>query len=177
MSSRVGTAIPARRSTAWSSAAVGFTRSIQTALSGSAARSAQTTFFSEASEGTNIDNIKDSGTGRINHQQNLARFWQALHDGPVFFESHLPHLRRPCGDQVALVRRYGRTCPKNQPQTAELAAKKTQPRPATRDENLNSGIVTGFNDNRLNGIVAFGLHTGAWNARLSTGSAQCRRCM
>src|SRR6266852_976827 len=46
--------------------------------------------------------------------------------------------------------------PKNQPKTAELAAKKTQPRAATRDENLNSGTVTGFGDNNLNGIVAAG---------------------
>src|SRR5260370_12899369 len=57
--------------------------------------------------------------------------------------------------------------PKNQPKTAELAAKKTQPRAATRDENLNSGIVTGFGDNNLNGIVAFGLHPCAWNAIIS----------
>src|ERR1700730_16298522 len=175
MSSRVGTAIPASRSTAWSSAAVGFTRSIQTALSGSAARSAQTTFFSEASEGTNIDNIKDSGTEPTT-QQDLARFWQALHDGPMSADPHFAPLAatrwRPGGADPA-VRTH---LPKNQPQTAELATKKTQPGAATRDGNLNSGIMSGFDDNRLNGIVAFGLHAGVWNARFSTGSAKCRRC-
>src|SRR5712675_1307089 len=81
MSSRVGTAIPASRSTAWSSSGVGFTRSIQTAFSGNATRSAGATFFSEVSEGTNTDNMKNSGAGYASTQQDLARFWQALHDG------------------------------------------------------------------------------------------------
>ena len=63
MSSRVGTAIPASRSTALSSAAVGFTRSIQTAVSGSAARSAAATFFSEDSEGTNTATWGTPGLG------------------------------------------------------------------------------------------------------------------
>src|SRR6267378_1597508 len=81
MSSRVGTAIPASRSTAWSSAGVGFTRSIQTAFSGNATRSAGATFFSEVSEGANTDNMKNSGAGYASTQQDLARFWQALHEG------------------------------------------------------------------------------------------------
>jgi hypothetical protein len=58
MSSRVGTAIPAKRSTALSSAVVGFTRSIQTAVSGRAARSLTLVFFREASTGTNTENMK-----------------------------------------------------------------------------------------------------------------------
>src|SRR5450631_2315017 len=61
MSSRVGTAIPARRSTALSSAAVGFSRSIQTALSGRAARSAAASFFSEVAEGMKTDSMEDLG--------------------------------------------------------------------------------------------------------------------
>src|SRR6476660_5127495 len=63
MSSRVGNAIPASRSTARSSSVVGFNRSIQTALSGSAAGSAPGTFFREASEGTKTENMGNSGTG------------------------------------------------------------------------------------------------------------------
>src|ERR1700679_3734840 len=83
MSSRVGTAIPASRSTALSSAAVGLTRSTQTAASGSVAISASASFFSEDSAGTYTDSMQDSGTGRLNPtQQELARFWQALHDRP-----------------------------------------------------------------------------------------------
>src|SRR5260370_37010320 len=62
--------------------------------------------------------------------------------------------------------------PKNQPKTAELAAKKTQPRAATRDENLKSRIVPGFGDNNLNGIVAFGLLPGDWKLRFSLGMSQ-----
>ena len=61
MSSRVGTAIPASRSTAWSSSAVGFTRSIQTAFSGNAARSGTGSFFREDSEGTYTDSMGNSG--------------------------------------------------------------------------------------------------------------------
>src|SRR5665647_2373325 len=88
MSSRVGTAIPASRSTALSSPAVGFTRSIQTAPSGSASRSATTAFFSEVSAGTNTDSMGNSRTrqqGLPNWptQQDLVRFWQALDDGRV----------------------------------------------------------------------------------------------
>src|SRR5271163_996975 len=89
MSSRVGTAIPASASTAWSSAAVGFTRSIQTALSGSAESSGDASFFKENSEGTNTENMENptpgmtprlsTTTGHATTQQDLARFWQALY--------------------------------------------------------------------------------------------------
>src|ERR1700686_66681 len=82
MSSRVGTAIPASRSTALSSAAVGLTRSIQTAFSGIAERSALAAFFSEVSEGTNTDSMGTPGTGRAGPtQQDKPRPWQAPH-GP-----------------------------------------------------------------------------------------------
>ena len=62
MSSRVGTAMPASRSTALSSSGLGLTRSIQTAFSGNAARSAATAFFREKSEGTYTENMSNSGT-------------------------------------------------------------------------------------------------------------------
>src|SRR5580658_5878048 len=79
MSSRVGTAIPATPSTARSSAAVGFTRSIQTALSGKAASSGEATFRSEDSDGMNTENMEDPTPDRVHAatQQDLARFWQA----------------------------------------------------------------------------------------------------
>ena len=72
MSSRVGTAIPASRSTALSSAAVGFTRSIQTALSGSAVRSAAAAFFREDSEGTNTANMEHSRTSADSYPNGLS---------------------------------------------------------------------------------------------------------
>src|SRR6185437_15838513 len=58
MSSRVGTAMPASRSTARSSSGVGLTRSTHTAVSGRDARSTEATFFSEASQGTYTESIK-----------------------------------------------------------------------------------------------------------------------
>src|SRR5579862_1933906 len=58
MSSRVVTAIPASRSTARSSAAVGLTRSIQTALFGRSERSSITAFFRADSVGTNTENMR-----------------------------------------------------------------------------------------------------------------------
>src|SRR5271169_5671215 len=94
MSSRVGTAIPASRSTALSSAADGLTRSIQTAFSGSASSSVAAAFFSEDSEGTNTESMGNSDWERQINQQDLARFWQAFRDG-----------RRPHRSQFAAARR------------------------------------------------------------------------
>jgi lipoprotein-anchoring transpeptidase ErfK/SrfK len=45
--------------------------------------------------------------------------------------------------------------PKNEPKTATVAAKRTQPRAASRDKHLSSGIMADFDDNVINGIVAF----------------------
>src|ERR1700679_2499353 len=109
MSSRVGTAMPANPSTAWSSSAVGLTMSIQTALCGSAARSGEAIFFSEESEGTNTENMENSRTRHEQQeqagdptQQDLARFWQALHDRPP----------RICGGSMATTRlRFGEMIP------------------------------------------------------------------
>src|ERR1700733_13084344 len=106
MSSRVGTAMPASPSTAWSSSAVGLTMSIQTALCGSAARSGETIFFSEESEGTITENMENSRTRKEQAgdptQQDLARFWQALHDRPP----------RICGGPMATTRlRFGEAIP------------------------------------------------------------------
>src|SRR6516164_10093091 len=61
MSSRVGTAIPAHRSTVLSSAWVGLTKSTHTALSGSTARSSMVALLREASEGTNTEDMQNSG--------------------------------------------------------------------------------------------------------------------
>src|SRR5450432_515326 len=139
MSSRVGTAIPASRSTALSSAPVGFTRSIQTALSGSAVRSPTPAFFRENSEGTNTDNIEDSGTGREKPtQQDLARFWQAL---------MTPALTKPAplwrldGNRVALIRRPVHACPKICRKQQHLRQKRHNRHPAARQRHLRSGIL------------------------------------
>src|SRR5262245_48250401 len=79
MSSRVGTDMPASRSTALSSSGVGLNRSIQTAFSGSAPISTATAFLTEKSEGTKTENIQNSGTDDQKHN-GLTRFWQALDD-------------------------------------------------------------------------------------------------
>src|SRR5882757_1881917 len=124
MSSRVGTAIPASRSTALSSAAVGFTRSIQTAPSGSAARSTSATFFSEDSEGTNTDSMEDSGTEYATTQQDLARFWQALHDGRIKRRSIFVAAGRwRSGTESSALAEL----PQNKPESRCNEVKKTQP--------------------------------------------------
>src|ERR1700721_1732982 len=119
MSSRVGTAIPESRPTALSSAAVGFTRSIQTALSGSAARSPAAAFFSEVSAGTNTDSMGTPGASTRATQQDLPRFWQALHDPDInrrsIFVAAKWLWRGP--DSAAMAR-----LPKNQPQGKQFAA-------------------------------------------------------
>src|SRR5215212_646315 len=96
MSSLVGTAIPASRSTALSSAAVGFTRSIQTALSGSPA-SSTATFFSEDTEGTKTASMGGLRESTRATQPELARFLQAVHHGhthPVHLAPEYWSLRR-----------------------------------------------------------------------------------
>src|SRR3974390_3939394 len=74
MSSRVGTAIPASRSTALSSAALGLTRSTQTAPSGRLARS-PVTFFSEDSAGTNTDSIENSVATGTDIERHDPEIW------------------------------------------------------------------------------------------------------
>src|SRR5471030_2575441 len=153
MSSQVGTAIPASRSTALSSSAVGLTRSIQTALSGSAARSFSAIFFSEDSARTYTDNMGAPELGRRLTQQDLARFWQALDDAPVHRRSIFvaaEWLWRGADSAAAPL------CPKMSPKPESLRQKGHSQPPAARDKHLSSGIMTDFDDNGLNGIVAFG---------------------
>src|SRR5258708_14967310 len=116
MSSRVGTAIPASRSTARSSAAVGLTRSIQTAVSGSAERSAATAFFSEASAGMNTDNMGTPGLG-ASTQQDMPRLWQALH-APA-----CRYLWRSGAGGLGLVRRHRPPCPQISREVDDLQQK------------------------------------------------------
>ena len=80
MSSRVGTAMPASFSTARSSAAVGLTRSTQTALSGSLEVSSIFAFLSEVSEGTNTENMGTPGGAGLAFWD-LAQFARAFDDG------------------------------------------------------------------------------------------------
>src|ERR1700722_2735479 len=101
MSSRVGTAIPASPSTAWSSSAVGLTMSIQTALCGSAARSGEAIFFSEESEGTNTENMEDSAEQARKLPTGLSSIRASLDERPC---SAIPDLRPPDGHNTAEIR-------------------------------------------------------------------------
>jgi hypothetical protein len=71
----------------------------------------------------NTENMENSEIGAELTKADLARFWQVLHDG----------LSRPLafgaagGQERAQVRYLLQVCPKNQPKTAPLAAKKPQP--------------------------------------------------
>jgi hypothetical protein len=78
-------------------------------------------------------------------QQDLARFWQALHDRPP----------RICGGrwQQRGCDSAKRFClPKNEPETNELAAKKSQAATASREQHLSSGILADFDDNVISGL-------------------------
>ena len=90
----------------------------------SSSRSASTSFFREVSEGKNTDSIEDSRPSIWLTQQDLARFWQALHDRPVNLPSGFAATgwRRRGADSAA-----GAALPKNQPENGKIAAKKTQP--------------------------------------------------
>src|SRR5665213_958230 len=120
MSSRVGTAIPASRSTALSSAAVGLTRSIQTASSGSASISTAAAFFKELSTGTNTDSMKNSET-RHAHPTGLGSGLASrlLIAGQPFVAAGWPQHGTDSAAQTGL--------PGNETQAAITAAKKTQP--------------------------------------------------
>src|SRR5258708_4579749 len=106
MSSRVGTAIPASRSTAWSSSAVGFTRSIQTAFSGNEAAPATAAFFREASEGTYTDN-------RGNSEKRGRKYWtRSGRDSMTGVLTADPRLWRWGGGTVTVIRQQYQPCPK-----------------------------------------------------------------
>jgi hypothetical protein len=73
-------------------------------------------------------------------QQDLARFWQALHDRrPEFAATRWQ--QRGC-DSTEMLRLL-----KNAPGSQELAAKKSQAAAASREQHLNSGILADFGDN------------------------------
>jgi hypothetical protein len=86
-----------------------------------------------------------------------------------------PYLWRLNGFGVALIRRRRHLCPKMSRKPDNLRQKRHSKRPAARDKHLSSGIMADFDDNGLNGIVAFGAQYFRADARLSIGSAQCRR--
>src|SRR5581483_314073 len=153
MSSRVGTAMPASFSTARSSAAVGLTRSTQTALSGSLEGSSMIAFFKEASEGTNTENMgtpEGCGTGLLGLSSVRARVRRRCRLTVIH------PLWRAEGGIVALIRRACELCPRNSRNREMLRQKGHRLSPAARDKSLSAGIAADFNDNGLNGIVAFG---------------------
>jgi hypothetical protein len=78
--------------------------------------------------------MKNSGMGAQLTQQDLARFWQAVHDGA----SPPIHI---CGGQAAATWRWFgdlEALPKNQPKITKFAIKRTQPasRSAAQASNL-----------------------------------------
>src|SRR5436190_22105325 len=149
MSSRVGTAIPASRSTALSSSAVGLTRSIQTAVSGSEARSTATAFLSEKSEGTKTENILNSGTGYQPPNRTL------LDSGKRLMTARLTigqALWRSNGITMALIWRPWPICPIGSLGPQGLRQKGHNRQIATWDKALTCRIVKGFGDNAPNGL-------------------------
>jgi hypothetical protein len=90
---------------------------------------------------------------RYGYQQDLARFWQALHDRDINRGSHL---RRPDGSSAAPVRRPQPDCPKISRKARILRQKRHNRRAAARDKHLSSGIVVDFDDNGLTESWRFG---------------------
>jgi hypothetical protein len=66
-----------------------------------------------------------------------------------------PYLWRPGGGSVARIRRRRFLCPKISRKAKYLRQKRHSRRAAARDMHLSSGIMADFDDNALNGIVAF----------------------
>jgi hypothetical protein len=95
------------------------TRSIQTALSGSAARSIETAFLSAQSDGTNTENMEtpQNGTGPPN---------RSSRDFGKGFLIARRTANRLCGGQMARIPAFGTALLKIQPEPREHEAKKTQ---------------------------------------------------
>jgi hypothetical protein len=66
-----------------------------------------------------------------------------------------PYLRRRGGGTVAAIRRRQCLCPKMSRKPQYLRQKRHSQPVATRDRHLSSGIIGDFDDNAINGIVAF----------------------
>jgi hypothetical protein len=66
-----------------------------------------------------------------------------------------PYLWRLNGFGVALIRQPRLACPKISLGASNLRQKRHSRRAAAQDSHLRSGIMTDFDDNGLNGIVAF----------------------
>jgi hypothetical protein len=65
-------------------------------------------------------------------------------------------LRQPDGGSVAPIRRPWGPCPKISLKSKHLRQKRHNQPAAVQDKHLRSGIMADFDDNGLNGIVAFG---------------------
>jgi hypothetical protein len=66
-----------------------------------------------------------------------------------------PHLWRRGGGNVAAIRQQRHPCPKINRKSQNLRQKSHSWRPAARNKCLSTGIMAGFSDNGINGIVAF----------------------
>jgi hypothetical protein len=65
------------------------------------------------------------------------------------------YLWRPGGDSVAGIRRQRHPCPKINPKPQNLRQKSHSWGLAAPNKCLSTGITASFNDNGINGIVAF----------------------
>jgi hypothetical protein len=66
-----------------------------------------------------------------------------------------PHLWRRGGGSVAAIRQQRYPCPKINRKPQNLRQKSHSWRLAARNKRLSTGIMASFNDNGINGIVAF----------------------
>jgi hypothetical protein len=104
-------------------------------------------FFNEESDGTYTESMGNSGKGTHLTQQDLARFWQALHDADTI---------RRCRLAAAAAAGWADSgggsppCPKINRKPRCLRQKRHSRRPAARDGHLSSGSTADFDDNAVN---------------------------
>jgi hypothetical protein len=66
-----------------------------------------------------------------------------------------PHLWRWGGGSVAVIRQQCHPCPEINRKPRNLRQKSHSQRPAVPNKRVSTGIMAGFSDNGVNGIVAF----------------------
>ena len=178
MSSRVGTAIPASRSTALSSSGGRLDEvDPDRAFRQRGEIDGDGFLQREVRKGRTPRTWRSSGNqaaARRTTQQDLARFWQALMTGGINRPVHI------CGGQMAAAwRRFGgrgRSAQKCSRKPQKLRQKRHSRHAASRDEHLSSGIMADFGDNGINEIVAFRAQArGCATLRFRLEHDKCRR--
>jgi hypothetical protein len=66
-----------------------------------------------------------------------------------------PHLWRRGGGSVAAIRQQRHPCPEINRKLQNLRQKSHSQCPAVPNKRVSTGIMAGFSDNEINGIVAF----------------------